>query len=320
MKNILLLFVFYIIRIEAYAQTNYYNTTDIEIEVKGGKLYGTLSVPAGIKKPPVVLLIAGSGPTDRDGNNPIIPGKNNSLLQIADSLAKHGIACLRYDKRGIAKSVFKNMIEDSINFSDGVNDAIAFYQYLSNKKFKRIYIAGHSEGSLVGMSVAKQVQCSGFISLAGAGRRIDIILKEQLNSLPDNLKEESYTYLDSLAAGKKIINPDKLLYSLFRPSIQPYMISWLQYDPQQIIQSLNCPALIIQGNKDLQVKVLDAENLKKANTKADLLIINNMNHVLKEVISNEPLDNQKTYGNPLLPVMHELISGMVNFIKQKKKH
>lgn len=316
MKRILLLFFVSSLATDLKAQKNHYVATDAEVEVKGGTLYGTLFTPTDVKNPPVVLLIAGSGPTDRDGNTPLIPGKNNSLLQIADSLASHGIACLRYDKRGIAKSIFKNMVEDSIRFSDGINDAIAWYRFLENQHFKNIYIAGHSEGSLVGMGAAQLINPAGFISIAGAGRRIDIILKEQLASLPDELKIKSYDYLDTLVAGNKISKPDVKLYSLFRPSVQSYMISWIQYDPQQIIQSLKCPVLIAQGTKDTQVKVEDAESLKAAKPSSELLLIKNMNHVLKEIAGDEPQENQKSYSNPLLPVMHELIAGMVNFIKK----
>jgi uncharacterized protein len=303
----------------AAAQTAYYTSAEIQLPLKGVTIHGTLFIPTGVKKPPVVLIIAGSGPTDRDGNTPLIKGNNNSLLQLADSLARHGIASLRYDKRAIGKSVVANLVEDSIRFDDGINDALALCEMLKAKKFKKIFIAGHSEGSLVGLGAASRFDAAGFISIAGAGRKIDIILKEQLSTLPDSLRVLSYSYLDSLAAGKKISKPNGLLYNIFRPSVQPYMISWIRMDPQQLIAALQCPVLIIQGTNDLQVKETDARSLAAAKPEATLLLVKNMNHVLKEVTSDSKTDNQKAYSDPALPVMQELISGMVNFIQAKRK-
>lgn len=307
------------LQLQTRAQNAYYTTEEIKLPLTGVTLYGTLTLPTGIKRPPVVLLIAGSGPTDRDGNTPLIKGKNNSLLQLADSLARHGIASLRYDKRAIGQSKVSNFQEDSLLFSDGVNDALSLCGLLKKKKYKKIFIAGHSEGSLVGLGAANRFPVSGFISIAGAGRRIDLVLKEQLATLPDSLRQLSYAYLDSMSAGKKIAKPNLLLYNIFRPSVQPYMISWIGYDPQQLVAALHCPVLIVQGTKDLQVKEKDAQALAAANTGAGLLIINDMNHVLKEVKGTTREENIKAYSDPSLPVMGELIEGMVNFILPKRK-
>jgi uncharacterized protein len=314
-----ILFTLLFITICCCGQSNYFSSQEVTVPVKGGSLYGTLYLPVGVKKPPIVLIIAGSGPTDRDGNSILLPGKNNSLLQLADSLAKNKIASLRFDKRGVGKSKIENMVEDSMLFSDGINDVLVWCNYLQNKKYKKIYIAGHSEGSLIGMSAAAQCNASGFISIAGAGRKIDVVLKEQLATLPEGLREESYRNLDSLAMGKRIDKPNKMLYSIFRPSVQLYMISWMQYDPQKIIRSLKCPVLIIQGTNDIQVQKTDAENLYAAKPSSTLLIIKNMNHVFKEVWSEKKEDNQKAYSNPSLPVMREMVSGIVTFITTKTK-
>ncbi len=300
-------------------QTNYYSSEEIEIKLAGGTLSGTFFKPLNINNPPVVLIIAGSGPTDRDGNSPMLSGKNNSLLQLADSLAKNGIASVRYDKRGIGKSKFPKLREDSMLFSDGVNDAVAWCDWLKDRKYKKIFIAGHSEGSLIGMSAASIIKVKGFISIAGAGRRIDYILKEQFAQLPDSLRPIANSYVDSLVAGNRIAKPNIRLFSIFRPSVQRYIISWLQYDPQKIISNLKCPVLIIQGTNDLQVNEKDANNLYKAKPSSTLLLIKNMNHVLKEVWSDKAADNSKAYSNPALPVMHELVSGIVSFIHLKKK-
>jgi uncharacterized protein len=293
------------------------DSVDVSIPLEGGSLHGTLFTPLGIKKPPVVLIIAGSGPTDRDGNSRMMAGKNNSLLQLADSLASHGIASLRYDKRGIAKSQLKGFKEENMQFGDGVDDAIAWIQWLKSKGYKKIYIAGHSEGSLVGMAAANKEKVSGFISVAGSGRRIDKVLREQLQAGagPDSLKQLAGRYLDTLLNGAKIVKPNPMLFSLFRPSVQPYMISWLQYDPETLIASLRCKTLVVQGKKDIQINETDARLLHEANPRSSLVLIDDMNHVLKAVKSENKADNLKAYTDPSLPVMGELVQAMVKFVK-----
>lgn len=292
------------------------DSVDVSIPLEGGSLQGTLFTPMGIKKPSIVLIIAGSGPTDRDGNSRMMAGKNNSLLQLADSLAIHGIASLRYDKRGIAKSQVKGLKEENMRFEDGVNDAIAWIKWLQENGYRKIYIAGHSEGSLVGMAAATKIKVSGFISLAGSGRRIDWVLREQLQAGtgPDSLKKLAGYYLDTLLSGTIIINPNPMLFSLFRPSIQPYMISWLKYDPAALIASLSCKTLIIQGKKDIQINETDARLLYEANPKSSLVMIENMNHVFKAVPSDNKAENLKAYTDPSLPIMRELVQTMVKFI------
>ena len=293
------------------------DSVDLSLPLEGGSLQGTLFRPTGIKNPAVVLIIAGSGPTDRDGNSRMLAGKNNSLLQLADSLANYGIASLRYDKRGIAKSQIKGFKEENMRFSDGVDDAIAWIQWFKQNGYKKIYIAGHSEGSLVGMAAATQEKVKGFISVAGSGRRIDLVLKEQIQAGvgPDSIKQLAAHYLDTLLAGQRIAKPNPLLFSLFRPSVQPYMISWLQYDPATLFASLSCKTLIIQGTKDIQINETDAQLLHKANPRSSLVMIENMNHVFKAVKSESKAENLKAYTDSSLPVMEELVQTLVKFIQ-----
>jgi pimeloyl-ACP methyl ester carboxylesterase len=300
-------------------QPSLYLQQEAELPIPGGKLRGTLFTPISVKKPPVVLIIAGSGPTDRDGNSPLLPGKNNSLLQLADSLATHGIATLRYDKRGVANSQIKQLREEQMQFSDGVEDAIGWIRWLRQQGFRKIYVAGHSEGSLVGLGAAQTEKISGFISLAGAGRSIDAVLREQFTAGggPDSLKKLAGRYLDTLLMGQRIAKPHPLLFSVFRPSVQPYMISWLQYDPQELMRALHCAALIIQGTNDLQVKETDARLLAAAKPTATLVLIQHMNHVLKKIDSPVPAVNIASYSNPKLPVMTELVNEITRFVKGK---
>jgi len=296
-----------------------YKNIDVSVHVKNVTLSGTFFQPLSNKKSSVVLIIAGSGPTDRNGNSIALPGKNNSLLQLADSLAQYGIATLRYDKRGIGKSQPDTIVgEENVTIDNMTDDAEAMYNWLMSQGYYNIYIAGHSEGSLIGMMIAEKLKPAGFISIAGAGRKAGDILKEQVAAQLPGLKTELDSDIDSLERGLSVSAVDPSLAGLLRPSIQPYMRSWLRLDPQKIMGGLNCPVLIIQGTKDLQIKETDAKNLYRAKQKSKLVIINNMNHVLKQVDSGQAKDNINAYSDPTLPVMQELVTAIVNFILQTR--
>jgi uncharacterized protein len=290
------------------------HSMEMTIHAPGVTLSGTLLQPAH-SSTTAVLLISGSGPTDRNGNSPLLPGPNNSLLQLADSLAKHNIASLRYDKRGIAKShpdsIFR---EDEMSFDLITGDALRMYQWLQRQGYTRIFIAGHSEGSLVGLVVAQQVQPAGMISLSGAGRKAGDILKEQTASLPPALHAELSQDLDSLEHGHMVSHVSPELFSLLRPSLQPYMKSWLPLNPAVLAASLHCPFLIIQGTKDLQITVADADKLHAAHPSSQLVVVSDMNHVLKKISTDLPADNISAYSDPRLPLPSEVVSSIVHFI------
>ncbi|MCC5924205.1 MAG: alpha/beta hydrolase [Crocinitomicaceae bacterium] len=281
-----------------------------------GTLYGTYCWHPKKEIKAVALIIAGSGPTDRNGNSGLT--QNNALRFLAEELAKHGIASLRYDKQGVGKSSGAAKNEADLLFSDFVDDAILWLNIITKKhpKHKKIII-GHSEGALIAKLVAKKTPVNGIISIAGAGRPIGTILKEQLETaLKDDERMLTYAKnaIDSLEAGHMVQNIEPMLISLFRPSVQPYLISWMQYDPLEVIKSLSIPALILQGNKDLQTGISDAERLSKA-PNASQLIIENMNHVLKE-IKDDTTANQMSYLNPSLPLHPMLIPAIIRFIAQ----
>jgi pimeloyl-ACP methyl ester carboxylesterase len=295
-----------------------YKITEISVPAKDVTFSGTLFQPSDKENSPVVLIIAGSGPTDRNGNSIALPGKNNSLLQLADSLARHGISSLRYDKRGVGKSNMKpGMKEDDITINSMMMDAAAMYDWLKTKGYTNIYVAGHSEGSLIGMMMGGMRKLKGFISIAGAGRKAGDILKEQLqDQLTPALKMEFDNAIDSFEKGLTVTKVDPSLASLLRPSVQPYMKSWIALDPQELIGQLKCPVLILQGTKDIQVKETDAQNLHQAAPGSWLVIIKNMNHVLKEVISDERADNIKVYSDPGISLAGDLVKSINSFINK----
>lgn len=277
----------------------------------------TLLLPTDTSKPmPVVLIIAGSGPTDRDGNTTVLPGKNNSLKMLAEGLAANGIASLRYDKRGVGESKAAATSESELRFDTYVDDAVAFCNQLkADKRFRRVVIAGHSEGSLIGMLAAKRCGASGFVSLSGTSRRAGDLLRGQLaGKLPPELAEKSEAILKSLEAGKTVADPPQELGAIYRASVQPYMISWMKYDPSKEIAALTMPVMIVQGSSDIQVPADDAKKLAAANPKAKLLIIDGMNHLLKQIGT----DNEKqraSYTDPAFPLGEGLIPALVQFAK-----
>lgn len=287
--------------------------TPVVLHTATGTIYGTLTMPEAAGKIPVALIIAGSGPTDRNGNNPAM--KNESLKMLAYGLAGNGIASLRFDKRGVGESKAALKSEADIRFEDYINDAKQWIAWLKkDKRFSKIAVIGHSEGSLIGMVAANQLaDC--YISIAGAGQPAGIILKGQLASQPPAIRDTAYAFIDSLTKGKTIDQVNPMLYALFRPSVQPYLISWFRYDPQTEIHKLTMPILVIQGTNDIQVSVEDAKLLAKANPHAQLQLIPDMNHILK-IVTGDRNANIATYNNPSLPISGELVKSIAAFIKQ----
>jgi pimeloyl-ACP methyl ester carboxylesterase len=299
-------------------------TEGITLKTITGDLFGTLELPSQTPPVPVALIIAGSGPTDRDGNSAGLPGKNDSLKMLASGLALQGIASLRYDKRGIAASAAAKTDEADIRFETMIADAVSWLQMLqTDPRFDEIVVIGHSEGSLIGMAAAKEAGIDGFISLEGAGYPASQILMTQLKTqLTPPLLASVETIINQLTAGEAVttlpepISQVPALAAMFRDSIQPYLISWFQYDPAQTLATLSIPILIIQGTADLQVSQNDADRLLEANPSAKLALIENMNHVCKMVPANDQPANLAAYSNPDLPLADGLIDTITSFVMQ----
>lgn len=309
MKHIIFLFTITLFHTMLMAQTE----ESKKLVTKTGDISGTLLIPEITKQIPVVLIIAGSGPTDRNGNNPIMT--NNSLKMLAEALQAKGFASLRYDKRGIGKSKDAMISENELRFENYIDDAKQWVNVLQqDERFSEICILGHSEGSLIGMIASQSEKVSKFISLAGLGRPGGKIILEQLKNQSQTTAEVALPIIKSLESGKTVEQIPIGLFSIFRPSVQPYLISWFAYNPIKEISKLKKPVLILQGTTDIQVPVSDAEQLAAAHKKAKKIIISGMNHVLKEA----ELDRQKnvaTYNDPNMPIKKELTEAIVTFIK-----
>lgn len=290
---------------------------EVVLEVGSG-VYGTLRIPDSELPIPVALIIAGSGPTDRDGNN--MGMKNNSLKMLAEGLNEMNVATLNYDKRGIAASQMKDQKEEDMRFEDYVDDAKSWIQFLSeDTRFSSVLVIGHSEGSLIGMLASEgNPQVKAFVSLAGIAESADIILKKQLGEQSAELLEWTSPMIDQLKKGEMIDDVPEMLYSLFRPSVQPYMISWFKYNPVDVFKKLTIPSLVIGGTTDIQVETHQVDLLVAANPMAIPFIIDNMNHVLKETDITDRIKQIPVYMNPDLPLHPGLLPAIHQFLIDKK--
>jgi pimeloyl-ACP methyl ester carboxylesterase len=285
-----------------------------------GNIAGTLELPASKFPVPVVVIIAGSGPTDRNGNSAVIPGRNNSLKMLADGLAARGIATVRYDKRGIAGSRAAAAREDDLRFTHFISDASDWIRKLrADRRFSTITVAGHSEGSLIGMVAAREAGADGYVSIAGVGRKATEILIEQLKTqLSPEVLAQTTRIMESIEKGQEPDSVPSFLNALFRPSVRPYLKSWFAYSPAEEIARLTVPVLIIQGTTDVQVKVEDASRLAQAKPGSKLVVIDGMNHVLKTA-QGTMVEQMPSYSNPDLPVVPSVIDEIAGFVKTLKR-
>lgn len=289
----------------------------MELETKACTLKGTLVTQDDLSKATtLVILIAGSGPTDRNGNNP--QAENNSLKYVSDCIVDAGHACLRYDKRGIAESTLTEIEAGTVNFDSFISDAVAWVdKYAADVRFNNIVLAGHSQGSLVALCAANQNEnVKGVISISGAGQPIHEILKWQLSrTLSIEMQGLVNAKLDTLASGNNIIVVPNGLESLMHPSIQPFLISWMKYDPAKEAANLKVPLLIVNGTTDLQIRVNeDAKVLKEAQPEADLVIIKNMNHTLKLAKTKDIGLQMEYYTNPDYPLHKKLPKAILKYL------
>lgn len=292
-----------------------------EVSIDGGKapLYGTLVMPDALRPVPAVLILAGSGPTDRDGNSPIPGVRPATYKLIAESLVGHGIASLRVDKRGIGKSAAAMTSEADLRFDTYVDDAVAWAKFLKAQPHVGcFFILGHSEGALIGALAAAKVPLCGFISVAGVGQPAGDVLLRQTQSAPPAAFAQIQEIIAQLKQGKTVTDTPPQLAALFRPSIQPYLISWFSKDPTAAIAAVKAPVLVMQGTTDLQVRVEDAKLLAAARPGAELVLLDGANHVLK-IAPAERTANFATYADPTLPLAPGVIPALTAFIGKNAK-
>lgn len=269
---------------------------------------GTLLESEPLLASSLVIFIGGSGPVDRNGNQ--IFAENDMLKKLASALTNKGISTFRYDKR-VVKQIKTRNIDEEILFNDFVVDAKSAINFFK-QTYDKIIIAGHSQGSLVGL-LALDENVAGFISLNGAGQTIDEIIKTQITNSAPSLANQTIDVLNKLKKGETTTNYPIALESIFNIKTQPFLISWMQYNPSEIIKKINIPCLIIAGENDLQMDVSESIMLDKSAQNSKLILIKKMNHILFKIYGNR-LENLKSYNNKNLKVAEEVIEEILNFI------
>lgn len=254
----------------------------IELSTAWGQLSGTLLLPEGRGPWTAALLVAGSGPTDRDGNNPLLPAPIDNLKRLAQALAARGIASLRYDKRGVGASAYPGLSEEKLRFEDLVDDAVALAGLLAaDERISRVVLVGHSEGALISALAAEDANAAAVVSVAGAGSRASTLLRTQIEGvLPADLSQPALAALDSLERQQPVADVHDGLVLLFRPTVQPYLMSWFRHDPAEVLGELEVPVLVVHGTADPQVGVEHARMLQAGKPDARLSIVDGMDHLL----------------------------------------
>ena len=201
-----------------------------------------------------------------------------------------------------------------MRFDDFVSDAVDVINFFENQ-YHTIILIGHAQGSLVAMLAAQKTEVSKIISISGMGESIDQLIISQLELQAPGLVENAKQAFKDLKETGKSKNYSQGLVTIFRPSVQPFMKSWIHYDPSVVITALDQPILLIQGTKNLQIPQEQVQFLKKAKPDARLILIENMNHVLKE-IEGDDLENSKSYNEPYRPVSSQLVKNITAFIRE----
>jgi uncharacterized protein len=293
-------------------------SADLHIPGPRGDLAGTLVAPADSRA--AVLIIPGSGPTDRNGDNPLgVHARPYALL--ADALAREHVTTLRIDKRGLFASRQAIADPNAVTIDDYVDDTLAWARTLRERTGARcVWLLGHSEGGLIALAAAARhpdALC-GVVLVATAGRPLAETIKTQLRANPANapLLAAADHALDALAAGRRVDEADlpAPLLALFHPSVQGFLISVFAQDPAQLIARIDKPILIVQGARDLQVGVDDAQALQRAQPSAVLATFADVNHVLKTVRTDERAANLATYADPDLPLAPGLVDAIARFV------
>ena len=282
------------------------------------ELGGTLTLPRGATgRIPVAVIIAGSGPTDRNGNS-LMGIKPNSYAQLAWRLAVRGIATLRYDKRGMpgTKGTFDMT---KMTLDDFAADArVAAESLAHDPRFSRVVLLGHSEGSSLAFIAARAgAPVAGVISVSGLGRPLGVVMREQLARQFDSATLVRYdTAMAQYLRGEQPKDVPPQLAPLFVPINLSFMKSLSLFDPPAAIKAVRQPVLIVQGGRDLQVTVADAERLHAAKPEAQLVIVPLANHVLKQTTDTTLPGQMPTYQNPTMPIMPDVASAIADWIRK----
>ena len=281
-----------------------------ESKIRVGTIDAVLTIPPDVERPPVALLIAGSGSTDHDGNGPQV--KPATLKKLSDQLVARKIATLRYDKRGAGGWKPEHGRPEDFRFKDFVEDSVALVNYLrSSGKFSRVVLVGHSEGGLVAILTARRVPIDRLVLLVTAARKQGDLIKAQLaKTLAPDVLEPITKAIDAMMAGQIVDPPPQGL--VIAPKMQPSMASAFTEDPIDPLKKIDQPTLIVGGGRDRQVARLDFIALSTADSTAKTVWLPDMNHVLVDV--TDEADDLKAYNDSERPLDPTLIDTVAAFI------
>ncbi|MEZ4220331.1 MAG: alpha/beta fold hydrolase [Polyangiaceae bacterium] len=285
----------------------------VSVQNDYGTLGGVLEVPAACPDT-VVLFLSGSGSQDRDGN--AYGSATDMYKTVATALRDSaGVATLRFDDHGIKDSVSAAPALKDFTFDLEVRDAARWVEWLrTDGRFSKVVIAGHSQGSLTGILADRQAPIDGFISLAGAGRPVGKLIIEQVQAkLSGAQLDELKQAVADLEAGKLPGPLTPPLDQIIPTDTQPYLVTWMKWDPAAEVANLKAPTIIAQGTTDRQVKVSDAEALATAKPDAQLLIVNDMCHTLKQA-TWDTAQQKAAYTDPSVPLAAGLVDGLATFL------
>jgi len=285
----------------------------IEQELSINKNVDGILLTPKTEQPPLVIILSGSGPNDRNGNSNVVKG--NLLKKLAEELATYGIASYRYDKRSSKYIKERSKEINNITFKMFIDDATASIDYFKSKNlFSKIYVLGHSQGSLIGMIAAKD-KADGFISISGPSESIDKTIIKQVNASAPMFTPKTKELFDILRSGQTTDDYPPALASIFNKPTQPFIAEWMQYDPVIEVEKLSIPILVINGTNDFQVSEDNAKNIHVAGNNSKLVLIENMNHALVIYEGKDTLGNMKSYNEIKRSLSAELIKTLVSFIK-----
>lgn len=295
--------------------------TAVEIEGPSGSLAGTMLAPEGETSAPVVVIIPGSGPTDRDGNNPMgVRAAPYRLL--AEALAGRGVATIRIDKRGMFGSAAAAADANAVTIADYAADMRAWIAEGRRRGGASCaWLLGHSEGALVALVAAQEAGegLCGLLLVAAPGRPLGQVLREQLAANPANapLLDDAMSAIDRLERGERVDSSGfhPALQGLFAPQIQGFLISLFSYDPAELAARSGRPTLILHGGRDIQIGDADARRLAQADPAARLVILPEVNHVLKAVASDDRAANLAAYGDTALPLAPGVADAIADFVR-----
>jgi len=310
------------------AQAQYRPTGIVHREIKfpgaaSATLAGTLTLPliTEIQRVPGVVLIAGSGPTDRDGNNPGIPVRVDLLKDIAELLARAGIASLRYDKRGIGQSAAypRDSLESLERFFAWnlfVEDARAAHaELLRHDEIKGYATAflGHSEGGLLALAATAEMGKSAPYALVLAGTPglpLRTILHEQIERATPGLVEPAERVMAAaIESGHVPADVPGDLQPFFPRYLGPFLQGALTFDPASTAAALDTPCLLLQGGADTQVVPLHdiqplVDALARRNKPGEVLVAPNVSHNLKQLAGPD----DPGFAGPIAPAIADKLT------------